>query len=165
MTQGFVEVQHRTKTKGKHKFELKSNFVYSELTVPNFFEESWCRYQCEYLNQTFSKQHLDWFNICWLANSPQELPFNIHTYGDTLEMAWYHRYEDLTHLWEGNIFFKKKFSFIFNFLLHNSHDKFDRQIIVSNQTNQTELWIKHRCCAWVRKRVCRHQGSNSRPRA
>ena len=82
---------------------IKSNFVYSELTVPNFFEESWRMDQCKCLNQTFSKQHLDWFNICWLANSPQELPFNIHTYGDTLEMVWYHRYEDLTHLWEGNI--------------------------------------------------------------
>ena len=36
-----------------------------------------------------------------------------------------------------NVFFFK-FSFIFNFLFHNSHDKFDRQIIVSNQINQIE---------------------------
>ena len=31
-----------------------------------------------------------------------------------------------------------KHFFIFNFLFHNSHDKFDRQIIVSNQINQIE---------------------------
>ena len=54
--------------------------------------------------------------------------------------------------------------FIFNFLFHNSHDKFDRQIIVSNQINQIESWRKHRCFAWVWKRVCHHQGSNSWPR-
>ena len=48
-------------------------------------------------------------------------------------------------------FFKKYISFIFNFLFHNSHDKFDRQIIVSNQINQIESWRKCRCCAWVRK--------------
>ena len=28
--------------------------------------------------------------------------------------------------------------------------------------NQIESWIKHRCCAWVQKRVCHHRGSNSR---
>ena len=56
-------------------------------------------------------------------------------------------------------------SFIFNFLFHNLHDKFDRQIIVSNQINQIESWIKHRCCAWVQKRVCHHRDSNSQPRA
>ena len=33
-------------------------------------------------------------------------------------------------------FFKKYF--FFNFLFHNSHDKFDGQIIVSNQMNQIE---------------------------
>ena len=32
----------------------------------------------------------------------------------------------------------KKNSFIFNFLFHNSHDKFDRQIVISNQINQIE---------------------------
>ena len=31
-----------------------------------------------------------------------------------------------------------KISFISNFLFHNSHDKFDGQIIVSNQINQIE---------------------------
>ena len=36
--------------------------------------------------------------------------------------------------------FKKMF--IFNFLFHNSHDKFDWQIILSNQINQTESWKK-----------------------
>ena len=30
-------------------------------------------------------------------------------------------------------FFLKQITFIFHFLFHNSHDKFDRQIIVSNQ--------------------------------
>ena len=55
--------------------------------------------------------------------------------------------------------------FIFNFLFHNPHDKFERQIIVSNQTTQIESWRKHRCCAWVWIRVCRHQGSNSQPSA
>ena len=34
--------------------------------------------------------------------------------------------------------FLKEIYFIFNFLFHNSHDKFDRQIIVSNQINQIE---------------------------
>ena len=63
------------------------------------------------------------------------------------------------------IFFKKLISFIFNFLFHNSHDIFDRQIIVLNKINQIESWRKHRCCAWVRKRVCHHQGSNSWPRS
>ena len=32
----------------------------------------------------------------------------------------------------------KYFSFIWNFLFHNSHDIFDRQIIVLNQINQIE---------------------------
>ena len=32
---------------------------------------------------------------------------------------------------------------------HNSHDKFDRQIIVSNQINLIESWKKCRCCVWV----------------
>ena len=50
-------------------------------------------------------------------------------------------------------------------MFHNSHDKFDRQIIVSNQTNQIESWRKHTWCAWVWKRVCDPQGSNSWPRA
>ena len=59
----------------------------------------------------------------------------------------------------------RHFLFIFNFLYHNSHDKFDRQIIVSNQINQIESLRKHRCCAWVQKRVCYHQGLNSWPRA
>ena len=49
--------------------------------------------------------------------------------------------------------------------LHNSHDKFGRQIIVSNQTNQIESWLKHRCCAWVWKRAWHLRGLNSRPRA
>ena len=31
--------------------------------------------------------------------------------------------------------------------------------------NQIESWIKHRCCAGARKRVCCHQGCNSWPRA
>ena len=35
-------------------------------------------------------------------------------------------------------FLKKLIQFIFNFLFHKLHDKFDRQIIVSNQINQTE---------------------------
>ena len=48
------------------------------------------------------------------------------------------------------------FSFIFNFLFHHS---------VSNQINQIESWRKHRCCAWVQKRVCHHKGLNSWPRA
>ena len=61
-------------------------------------------------------------------------------------------------------FFKINF-FFFNFLFHNSIDKFSRQIIVSNPKNQIESWIKHRCCAWVQKRVCCHQGLNSWPRA
>ena len=39
------------------------------------------------------------------------------------------------------------------------------QIWQTNQTNQIESWIKHRCCAWVRKRVCHHRSSNSWPRA
>ena len=55
--------------------------------------------------------------------------------------------------------------FFFNFLFHNSHEKFDRQTIVSNQINHTESWRMCRCCAWVRKRVCRHQGLKSWPRA
>ena len=59
------------------------------------------------------------------------------------------------------IFFKKN-SFIFNFLFHNSNDKFDRKIIVSNQI---ESWLKHICCTWVWKRICSQRGSNSRPRA
>ena len=61
-------------------------------------------------------------------------------------------------------FFLNEFLFFFNFLSHNSHDKFDRQIIVSNQINQIESWRKHRCFAWVQKRVCGHQGFHSRPR-
>ena len=56
-------------------------------------------------------------------------------------------------------------SFIFNFLFHNSHDKIERQIIVSNQISQIESWRKCKCCAWVWKRVCHHQGLNSQPRA
>ena len=59
--------------------------------------------------------------------------------------------------------FLKIFFFIFNILFHNWHEKFDRQIIVSNETNQIESWIKHRCCAWVQKRVWRQWGSNSLP--
>ena len=55
--------------------------------------------------------------------------------------------------------------FYFQFFFHNSHDKFDRQIIVSNQINQIESWIKHRCCAWVQKIFCLHWGLNSRLRA
>ena len=61
---------------------------------------------------------------------------------------------------------KLKYYYFFNFLFHNSHDKFDRQkIIVSNQINQTESCRKCRCFAWVRKRVSCHQGLISRPRA
>ena len=60
-------------------------------------------------------------------------------------------------------YFLKK-SFIFNFLFHISHDKFDRQIIVSNQINLLESWINRRCCAWVQKRVCCHRGWISHPR-
>ena len=36
------------------------------------------------------------------------------------------------------VFFKKKASYIFNILFHNSHDKIDRQIMVSNQINPIE---------------------------
>ena len=36
---------------------------------------------------------------------------------------------------------------------------------VSNQINQIESWRKHRCCAWVRERVCHHWGLYLRPRA
>ena len=61
-------------------------------------------------------------------------------------------------------FFKNN-SFIFNFLFHNSHNIFDRQMIVSNQINQIESWRKHICCTWVQKRVCHNHGSNSLPRA
>ena len=50
------------------------------------------------------------------------------------------------------IFFTKQIYFIFNFLFHNSHDQFDRLIII---LNQIESWRKCRCCAWVRKRVCK----------
>ena len=59
--------------------------------------------------------------------------------------------------------FQKYISFILNFLFRNSHGKFDRQIIVSNQINQIESWQKCRCSAWVRS-VCHHRGSNSWPR-
>ena len=61
------------------------------------------------------------------------------------------------------ILFLKYISFVFNFLFHNSKEKFDRQIIVSNQINQIESWRKCRCCAWVQKRVCHHSGLNSQP--
>ena len=54
---------------------------------------------------------------------------------------------------------------IFNFLFHNSHDKFDRQIMVLNLMNQIESWRKCRCCDSVWKRVCCPQGVNSWPRA
>ena len=56
--------------------------------------------------------------------------------------------------------FFKEISFIFNFLFHNSHEKFDRQII-----NEIESWRKHRCFVWVQKIVFCHQGSNSWSRA
>ena len=36
----------------------------------------------------------------------------------------------------------KKNSFIFNFLFHNSHEKFDRKIVVSDQINQIEIMNK-----------------------
>ena len=49
------------------------------------------------------------------------------------------------------IIFLKKYIFIFKFLLHNSHDKFDRQKLVSNQMNKIELWKKCWCRAWVLK--------------
>ena len=69
-------------------------------------------------------------------------------------------------IWLSCYFFIINFiSFIFNFLFHNSHDKFDRQITVSNQINQTDSWRKQRCCAWVQKRVAHHQGLNSWSRA
>ena len=51
----------------------------------------------------------------------------------------------------------------FNFMFHNSHDKFDRQIKVSNQINQIESWRKCRCSACVWKRVSCHECSNSLP--
>ena len=37
------------------------------------------------------------------------------------------------------------------FLFHNSHDKFDRKIIVSNKINQIESQRKRRSCVWVQK--------------
>ena len=66
---------------------------------------------------------------------------------------------------QNNLFFSKQISFIFNCLFHNSPNKFDRQIIVSNQINQTQSWRKCKCCAGVLKRVSCHRGSNSWPRA
>ena len=63
-----------------------------------------------------------------------------------------------------NLFYFFQINF-FPFPFHNSHDKFYRQIIVSNQINQIELWRKRRCCAWVWKSVCHGRGSNSWPRA
>ena len=51
------------------------------------------------------------------------------------------------------------------FYFQFSVSQFTWQIWQTNQTNQIESWIKHRCCAWVQKRVCHHRGSNSRPRA
>ena len=61
------------------------------------------------------------------------------------------------------IIFDKLISFISNLMFHNSRDKFDWQIIVPNQINQIESWRKRRCCSWIRKRLCHHQGLNSRP--
>ena len=61
------------------------------------------------------------------------------------------------------IIFLKKHIFIFKFLLHNSHDKFDRQKLVSNQMNKIELWKKCWCRAWVLKRVCHHQAQTHSP--
>ena len=61
--------------------------------------------------------------------------------------------------------FLNKFCLFSIFCFTKTHDKFDRKIIESNQINQIESWRKHRCCAWVQKRVCLHWGSNSQPRA
>ena len=41
--------------------------------------------------------------------------------------------------------------FIFNFLFHNSHDKFDIQIFVLESNKQNRIMNKQRCCAWVQK--------------
>ena len=46
-------------------------------------------------------------------------------------------------------FFKK--SVIFNFLFYNTHDKFDRQIIVSNQINLRESWKSIDVVLWSDK--------------
>ena len=46
----------------------------------------------------------------------------------------------LDYLFNIGPYFYKKNSFIFNFLFHNSHAKFDRQIVVSDQINQIELY-------------------------
>ena len=63
------------------------------------------------------------------------------------------------HIEVNEILFKNKFHFQF------SVTQFRWQIIVLNKINQIETWRKRRCFAWVRKRVCHHQGLNSQPMA